>query len=442
MQPVDQFPGTIVHLISGAGDRYCGSCLFASTLVKALQAAGCRSVVYPLYTPVHSDIRLAPDGPLFFGGVNVYLQQRFALFRKTPRWLDAWFDRPRLLLRLGGASAEGSKTTGDILLSMLAGEEGCQRKELHRLLRALEANEVPAIVHLSNALLLGIAEGVRRRLGTPVVCSLTGEDGFLATLPGAIAERARRRMTQLVEHVDAFVAVCPSYAERMAAFLDVPTEKVHVVPPAIMVPDDLAGYEDHGTSQDRPVRIGFLGNVTPEKGVDLAVEAFCHAASRLPDRRFELAIAGRLDRAYRRFWKGLMRHWRAGRSVGRIVYHGELTPSQKWAFLRSLDLMVLPSRYAESKGMVMLEAAMVGVPSLVPHRGAFRDWIEALGVGWSYTEDTPSKIGDRLAEIVSDREALVRSQREVCDSARRTFTLERLGRDMRLVYEKVTARGG
>ncbi|RMF87118.1 MAG: hypothetical protein D6741_20975, partial [Planctomycetota bacterium] len=212
MQPVDQFPGTIVHLISGAGDRYCGSCLFASTLVKALQAAGCRSVVYPLYTPVHSDIRLAPDGPLFFGGVNVYLQQRFALFRKTPRWLDAWFDRPRLLLRLGGASAEGSKTTGDILLSMLAGEEGCQRKELHRLLRALEANEVPAIVHLSNALLLGIAEGVRRRLGTPVVCSLSGEDGFLATLPGAIAERARRRMTQLVEHVDAFVAVCPSYA--------------------------------------------------------------------------------------------------------------------------------------------------------------------------------------------------------------------------------------
>ncbi|RMG01550.1 MAG: hypothetical protein D6741_05045, partial [Planctomycetota bacterium] len=67
--------------------------------------------------------------------------------------------------------------------------------------------------------------------------------------------------------------------------------------------------------------------------------------------------------------------------------------------------------------------------------------IEALGVGWSYTEDMPSKIGERLTEIVSDREALVRLQREVCDSARRTFAFERLGRDMRLVYEKVMARG-
>ncbi|WP_460166687.1 glycosyltransferase family 4 protein [Thermostilla marina] len=439
MQPVDQLKGTIVHLISGAGDRYCGSCLFAATLVRALESAGCRSVVYPLYTPVHGDVPIPNVGPLFFGGLNVYLQQRFAFFRKTPRWLDAWLDRPGLLSRLAGASTGASKATGEILLSMLAGEDGRQRKELDRLLATLAATENAAVVHLSNALLIGIAKSVRDRLGTPVVCSVTGEDSFLESLPSEIADEARERMMRLAVHLDAVVAASPYYAERMRSFLDIPREKVHVVLPAVVMPEGVE-VRDRKTAKEGPVRVGFLGNITPEKGVDLAVEAFCRAASEPGGRALELAVAGRLDRPYRRFWDERMRLAASRGIAGRIVYHGELTPREKWEFLSSLDLMLLPSRYGESKGTVMLEAAMCGVPSLVPRRGAFSDWLDVLKSGWHYTEDTPAVIADRLIEVVSNREALMQAQRQVRETARQVFTIERLGRDVRGVYERVTAQ--
>jgi len=47
----------------------------------------------PLYLPLAAD-KTEPlsNAPIFFGGINVYLQQKLALFRKTPRWIDRWFD--------------------------------------------------------------------------------------------------------------------------------------------------------------------------------------------------------------------------------------------------------------------------------------------------------------------------------------------------------------
>ena len=40
-----------------------------------------------------------PDQPIFFGGINVYLQHKFSLFRHTPKWLDKAFDNKYPLLR-------------------------------------------------------------------------------------------------------------------------------------------------------------------------------------------------------------------------------------------------------------------------------------------------------------------------------------------------------
>ena len=45
--------------------------------------------------------RPSPETPIFYGGINVYLQQKFAFFRHTPRWLDKLLNMPALL-RLAG----------------------------------------------------------------------------------------------------------------------------------------------------------------------------------------------------------------------------------------------------------------------------------------------------------------------------------------------------
>ena len=116
----------IVQITPGAGGMYCGGCFRDNALVGALRKLGHHSTMVPLYLPLTLDEADNSEGtPTFFGGINVYLEQKFAWFRNAPAWVHRVFDS-RLLLRLAGRL--GAKTRaeelGEITLSMIRGEEG------------------------------------------------------------------------------------------------------------------------------------------------------------------------------------------------------------------------------------------------------------------------------------------------------------------------------
>ena len=88
----------ILQLTPGTGSFYCGQCLRDNALALALRARGHEVHMIPLYLPLLTDERSAlDDTPIFFGGINVYLEQKFALFRNTPAWIDRLFNAPGLL---------------------------------------------------------------------------------------------------------------------------------------------------------------------------------------------------------------------------------------------------------------------------------------------------------------------------------------------------------
>ena len=71
---------------------YCGSCMRDNALAGALRAAGHDVVLTPVYTPTLTDEVTHSLNRVFFGGISVYLQQKSALFRHTPRFLDKLWD--------------------------------------------------------------------------------------------------------------------------------------------------------------------------------------------------------------------------------------------------------------------------------------------------------------------------------------------------------------
>src|SRR5512136_66261 len=104
---------------------YCGACIHDNTLATALAQLGHDVPLIPTYTPTRSDEQNVSLPRVFFGGVNVYLQQKFALFRHTPGWLDRVFDSPALLRwasRFAGSTHPAE--LGELTVSMLRGEEG------------------------------------------------------------------------------------------------------------------------------------------------------------------------------------------------------------------------------------------------------------------------------------------------------------------------------
>ena len=185
----------IIQITPGSGDNfYCENCLRDNLIVRTLRQLGHDAVLVPLYLPPQlEDTGKDNPTPIFFGGINVYLQQKLGLFCKTPRWLDKLFDS-RGLLRMVAKKAgmTNAKDLGETTISMLRGEEGRQVKELERLVDWLAKEAKPDVVCLSNALLAGLARRIKEQLRAPVVCLLQDEDGFLDGLGEAYSLEAWR----------------------------------------------------------------------------------------------------------------------------------------------------------------------------------------------------------------------------------------------------------
>src|SRR6516164_7899916 len=110
----------IAYITAGAGGMFCGSCMHDNTLVAALQAQGHDALLVPTYTPINTDEPDVSQKRVFFGGINVYLQQKLSLFRHTPWLIDRLFDAPRLLRWVSRFAVNTRyEDWGDLTVSML-----------------------------------------------------------------------------------------------------------------------------------------------------------------------------------------------------------------------------------------------------------------------------------------------------------------------------------
>lgn len=390
----------IAYIAAGAAGMYCGSCLHDNTLARALLARGEDVLLVPTYTPLRTDEVNVSQRRIFFGGINVYLQQKLTFFRRTPWWFDRLLDSPRLLnwTTRGGPSIDPTKL-GAMTVSMLRGEEGHQRKELAKLVRWLLDEVQPDVVHLSNSMLVGMARSIRQRCGPPVVCSLSGEDLFLEKLVPPHYEEARALLRTRARDVDAFVSLNHYYADYMAEYLAIERARVHVVPHGL----DLDGHGPSAarTPQDEPV-IGFLARICPDKGLHLLVAACEQLARDAPDVRFRVRAAGYLGKSDVPYLRQIESQVARGPLAGRFEYLGELDRAGKIAFLQSLSLLAMPTVYCESKGLPALEALANAVPVVLPAHGGFPEMVADTGGGVLHAPHDADDLAQRLRELLEN----------------------------------------
>src|SRR3954447_18707444 len=121
----------ITYITAGAAGMYCGSCMHHTTLAAPLPRLGHDVLLVPTYTPIRTDEEDVSQHRVFFGGINVYLQQKFGLFRHTPWFLHRLLDVPRLLRWVSRfAVRTEAQALGALTVSMLKGDHGFQRKEV------------------------------------------------------------------------------------------------------------------------------------------------------------------------------------------------------------------------------------------------------------------------------------------------------------------------
>jgi glycosyltransferase involved in cell wall biosynthesis len=375
---------------------YCGSCLRDNALAAALLARGHDVVLTPVYTPTRTDERNVSQAQVFFGGISVFLEQQVPLFRHTPRVFDRIWDAPWVIrLATKRQIKVDPASLGQMTVSMLRGEQGFQAKEIAKLLEWLRREPRFDVINLPYALLLGLAEPLRRELKGPVCCTLQGEDLFLDGLGDEHKAESLALIRANARHVDLFLPVSEYYRDFMPGYLGVPREKMRLVPLGI----NMEGYHLRPQRRESPFTVGYLARIAPEKGLHVLCEAYQILRQREPIRAARLVAAGYLAPEHQPYLEEIRRKLLGWGLEKEFEYQGEVDRARKTAFLQSIDVFSVPAVYEEPKGLFLLEALANGVPVVQPRRGAFPEILDKTGGGVIVPAGDSSALADAWLDL-------------------------------------------
>jgi glycosyltransferase involved in cell wall biosynthesis len=424
----------VLSFTGGAGSMICGSCLRDNALAAALLARGHDVVLTPVYTPTRTDERNVSQSHVFFGGISVFLEQQMSLFRHTPRFLDRLWDAPWVIRLASKRQIKvDPRSLGEMTVSMLRGERGFQAKEIGKLLSWLRHEPSFDVINLPYALLLGLAEPLKRELKAPVCCTLQGEDLFLDGLETPYRDQSLELIRSLSRHVDAFLPVSEYYRNYMPGYLGVPREKMHFVPLGI----NMEGYAPRVRRGSETFTIGYLARIAPEKGLHVLCEAY-RALRSLPGvGRSRLVAAGYLLAEHQGYLDGILKTMREWGLDGEFEYRGEVDRAQKTSFLQSLDVFSVPATYEEPKGLFLLEALANGVPVVQPRRGAFPEIVANTGGGLIVDANDPAALAAGWLDLWRNPEKAAALGRAGAAGVREHYDVGRMAESVENVYALV-----
>jgi glycosyltransferase involved in cell wall biosynthesis len=165
--------------------------------------------------------------------------------------------------------------------------------------------------------------------------------------------------------------------------------------------------------------LAFLGRISPEKGVDAAIEIACRCG-------IPLKIAAKVDKNDADYFETVIRPLLKNKNV---EYIGEIRDAEKSSFLSGALALLMPIRWPEPFGIVMIEAMACGTPVIGCKRGSIPEVIDAGVTGYAVNgvEEAVQAI-HRLGEL---SHAAVRRRFE------ERFTTERMTEDYLKIYRNL-----
>jgi glycosyltransferase involved in cell wall biosynthesis len=168
--------------------------------------------------------------------------------------------------------------------------------------------------------------------------------------------------------------------------------------------------------------LAFLGRISPEKGIDKAIE-WAKAAG------IKLKIAAKVDKADQHYFEKEVKHLL---NDPLIEYIGEINETDKSDFLGNATALLFPINWDEPFGMVMIEAMACGTPVIAHGRGSVTEVIEHGKNGF---------IVSSTEEAVNCIRQLSRLQRKVVRQVfEERFTANKMAKAYLQLYEKLCSQ--
>ena len=200
-------------------------------------------------------------------------------------------------------------------------------------------------------------------------------DGFIVN-----SEDTRKAVTSLAGNGIPYVLAYPG-GDRFAAG---------------MAPEDVSAR----SSTEGPLRIVFVGNIVPRKGL----HTLLHALSLLPEGAWHLSVAG--SEGTNGAYTSSVRRLAEKASIRRyITFLGRIPDESLAGALATSHLLVVPSSY-EGFGIVYLEAMGFGLPVVASGAGGARELVRDGINGFLIRPGDTAALAEHVRDLANDRQRL------------------------------------
>ena len=424
----------IIQIIPGSGGSfYCGNCLRDGKYVDALRLQGHQVVKIPMYLPLFSDEHDLNDIPIFYGAISTYLKQVYPVFRKAPKWFDKMLNsKPMMKMAASMAGSTRAKGLEDMTISMLLGEQGEQKEELENMVNWIGEHCNPDVIHISNALLLGLAKRLKERTGVPIICSLQDEDVWVDAMQPKFQQRIWDLMHERAEDVDALVAVSNFFSDTMKKRMRLPDEKVHTFYLGV-------DYEDYHfiSTKEKERNIGYISRMCHENGFDIVVDAFIHLKKQPGFEDVKLIATGGSTGDDSKYIKEQKKKIKENGLNDSFNILPEFEGEAMHDFYKQVSMISVPVRNGEAFGMYLLESMVSGVPVVQPELGAFPEIVQASGGGSIYSPNRPEDLSIAWAELLKNPEKLEQLSRNGYEGTKEKFNIHNHATEIITLYESL-----
>lgn len=181
----------------------------------------------------------------------------------------------------------------------------------------------------------------------------------------------------------------------------------------------LCAKQSENRSHDSIV-YGYMGRITPEKGLNVLIKAFKLAPSST-----QLLIAGEGEHEY-------IESLSIETEGSNVKFLGKVYPKD---FYPRIDCLIVPSLWAEPLGRVVLESYSYRTPVIAANSGGLPEIVEPDKTGYLYKKDSADELKDILKKL--NKEKII-SLQENCEIYSRRFSKENIANEYLKIYLKLS----
>jgi glycogen(starch) synthase len=255
---------------------------------------------------------------------------------------------------------------------------------IHPLL-ATQEMEVPSVIVLYDYWLMDLRRALDAATG--------GFERIFRSFYLGLREFSRLQFERLI--------ICSQSLKETHVASGFPDEKMHIIPlglPRTAVFDGRSA-ENGGGARNRPMRLLFAGRLIPDKGPDIAIEAFAALAEQLTPCDITLDIIGDGPTTYVEELKAMVLRYGFEDQIRFLGHFDHLDLLQKY---RYYDALLFPSRWQEPFGLTILEAMSSGVPVIATEIGGPAELISAGESGLLTPPDDAPAMARAAARLYLD----------------------------------------